>query len=40
MDETGWLSLAGLANRGFLAGADRGRPRVDWHDLESFRDGV
>jgi DNA polymerase-3 subunit alpha len=40
MDETGWLSLVGLANRGFLAGADRGRPRVDWHDLESFRDGV
>ena len=29
MDETGWLSLVGLANRGFLAGADRGRPRVD-----------
>ena len=27
MDESGWLSLVGLANRGFLAGADRGRPR-------------
>ena len=40
MDETGWLSLVGLTNRGFLAGADRGRPRVDWHDLERFSDGV
>jgi len=30
MDQTGWLSLVGLTNRGFLAGADRGRPRVDW----------
>jgi DNA polymerase III subunit alpha len=40
IDETGWLSLVGLNNRGFLAGADRGRPRVDWHDLEAFADGV
>jgi len=30
----------GLNNRGFLAGADRGRPRVDWHDLEACADGV
>src|SRR5688572_26063678 len=27
-DESGWLSLVRLTNRGFLAGADRGRPRV------------
>src|SRR5919205_3040836 len=40
MDESGWLSLVGLANRGFLAGADRGRPRVDWRDLETYREGV
>ena len=35
MDETGWLSLVGLTNRGFLGGADRSRPRVDWRDLRS-----
>ncbi len=40
MDETGWLSLVGLTNRGFLGGADRGRPRVDWRDLEEYGDGV
>src|SRR5205807_6030864 len=40
MDETGWLSLVGLNNRGFLAGADRGRPRVDWRDLEAYSDGL
>jgi DNA polymerase-3 subunit alpha len=40
IDESGWLSLVGLANRGFLAGADRGRPRVDRHDLEDFSEGV
>jgi hypothetical protein len=40
IDETRWLSLVGLNNRGFLAGADRGRPRVDWRDLEAFADGV
>ena len=40
MDESGWLSLVGLANRGFLAGADRGRPRVDWRDLETYSEGV
>jgi DNA polymerase-3 subunit alpha len=40
MDESGWLSLVGLANRGFLAGADRGRPRVDWHDLETYNEGL
>jgi DNA polymerase III alpha subunit len=40
VDETGWLSLVGLNNRGFLGGADRGRPRVDWHDLEDFAEGV
>jgi len=28
MDEAGWLSLVGLSNRGFLGGADRGKPRV------------
>src|SRR5438132_1737880 len=32
--------MVGLTNRGFLAGADRGRPRVDFHDLESFSDGI
>jgi hypothetical protein len=40
IDETGWLSLVGLNNRGFLSGADRGRPRVDWRDLEDFSEGV
>ncbi|MBV9323914.1 MAG: DNA polymerase III subunit alpha [Chloroflexi bacterium] len=40
IDETGWLSLVGLNNCGYLAGADRGRPRVDWQDLERYRDGV
>src|SRR5258708_7226733 len=40
MDESGWLSLVGVANRGFLAGADRGRPRVDWRDLETYSEGV
>lgn len=39
IDETGWLSLVGLTNRGFLGGADRGRPRVDFADLETFSDG-
>jgi DNA polymerase-3 subunit alpha len=32
--------MVGLTNRGFLTGADRGRPRVDWRDLESFNEGV
>ena len=40
IDESGWLSLVGLTNRGFLGGADRGRPRVDWRDLEEYSDGV
>jgi DNA polymerase-3 subunit alpha len=40
MDESGWLSLVGLANRGFLAGADRGRPRVDLRDLETYHEGL
>jgi len=40
IDESGWLSLVGLNNRGFLGGADRGRPRVDWRDLEAFSEGV
>ena len=40
IDEAGWLSLVGLNNRGFLSGADRGRPRVDWRDLEAFSEGV
>ena len=40
IDESGWLSLDGLTNRGFLGGADRGRPRVDWRDLEEYSDGV
>jgi DNA polymerase-3 subunit alpha len=41
MDESGWLSLVGLTNRGFLSGADRGgRPRVDWRDLETYAEGV
>lgn len=40
IDEPGWLSLVGLNNRGFLSGADRGRPRVDMHDLEDFSEGV
>jgi len=40
IDESGWLSLVGLTNRGFLGGADRGRPRVDWRDLEEFNEGV
>src|SRR5919206_50037 len=40
MDEVGWLSLVGLTNRGFLAGADRGRPRVDWRDLQAYSEGV
>jgi hypothetical protein len=33
--ESGWLSLVGLNNSGFLSGADRGRPRVDMRDYES-----
>ena len=40
MDEAGWLSLVGLTNRGFLGGADRGKPRVDWRDLETYSEGV
>jgi DNA polymerase III subunit alpha len=36
----GWLSLVGLTNRGFLGGADRGKPRVDWRDLETYSEGV
>src|SRR5258708_6468556 len=40
MDESGWLSIVGLANRGFLAGADGGRPRVDGRDLETYSEGV
>ena len=40
MDEAGWLSLVGLTNRGFLGGADRGKPRVDFRDLETYSDGV
>jgi DNA polymerase III alpha subunit len=40
VDETGWLSLVGLNNLGFLAGSDRGRPRVDWRDLERYSEGV
>ncbi len=40
MDESGWLSLVGLANRGFLGGADRGRPRVDLRDLETYHEGL
>ena len=40
MDETGWLSLVGLDESRFSGGADRGRPRVDWRDLETFSEGV
>ena len=40
IDEVGWLSLVGLTNRGFLGGADRGKPRVDWRDLETYSEGV
>jgi DNA polymerase-3 subunit alpha len=40
VDESGWLSLVGLTNRGFLGGADRGRPRVDWRDLETYNEGL
>lgn len=40
IDESGWLSLVGLNNRGFLSGSDRGRPRVDWSDLEKFSEGL
>ncbi len=40
IDESGWTSLVGLNNTGFLAGADRGRPRVDWSDLEKYSEGV
>jgi DNA polymerase III alpha subunit len=40
IDESGWLSLVGLNNRGFLSGADRGRPRVDMRDLEECSEGV
>jgi DNA polymerase III alpha subunit len=40
IDEIGWLSLVGLTNRGFLGGVDRGRPRVDFRDLEQFSEGV
>jgi DNA polymerase-3 subunit alpha len=40
IDESGWLSLVGLTNRGFLSGANRGRPRVDMHDLEDYAEGV
>ena len=32
--------MVGLCNRGFLSGADRGRPRVDWRDLETYSEGV
>lgn len=40
IDEVGWLSLVGLTNRGFLGGSDRGKPRVDWRDLETYSEGV
>src|SRR5690349_13404521 len=40
IDATGWLSLVGLTNRGFLGGADRGKPRVDWRDLATYSEGV
>src|SRR5579859_5731216 len=40
IDESGWTSLVGLNNTGFLAGADRGRPRVDWSDLEKYSEGL
>jgi DNA polymerase III alpha subunit len=40
IDESGWISLVGLNHTGFLAGADRGRPRVDWSDLERYNQGV
>src|SRR5947207_3787795 len=40
MDEAGWLSLVGLTNKGYLGGVDRGRPRVDWRDLETYSEGV
>jgi hypothetical protein len=32
--------MVGLNNCGFLGGSDRGRPRVDWSDLERYSDGV
>jgi hypothetical protein len=32
--------MVGLTNRGFLGGADRGKPRVDWRDLETYSEGV
>jgi hypothetical protein len=32
--------IAGLTNRGFLGGADRGKPRVDWRDMETYSEGV
>jgi hypothetical protein len=32
--------MVGLNHRGFLGGFDRGRPRVDWHNLEKFSDGL
>jgi hypothetical protein len=32
--------MVGLANRGFLTGADRSRPRIDWRDLETYSEGV
>src|SRR5207248_10960768 len=40
IDEAGWLSIVGLTNCGFLGGADRGKPRVDWRDLETYSEGV
>jgi DNA polymerase-3 subunit alpha len=40
MDDLGWVNLVQLANLGFLAGGDRGRPRVDWRDLADHAEGL
>jgi len=40
MDESAWLFLVGLCNRGFLSGADCGRTSLDWRDIETNTEGV
>jgi hypothetical protein len=32
--------MVGLNDRGFLGGSDRGKPRVDWYDLEKFSESL
>jgi DNA polymerase-3 subunit alpha len=39
-DEVGWTNLVQLSNCGYLVGADRLGPRLDWHDLADHNEGL